>query len=432
MLRHGASVAMQREALPRPGAIYGSPSMPLPFPQLIATFALLVGVSTVPTRLMAAEDTRPVMKIVVSMPFTGSANARSTGTVNGAKMAFDEVNWEIAGHRIEFDVQDDASPERGNWDPALEGAIADRAAADADVVAYIGPYNSGAAKISMPKLNAAGVLHVSPSNTATGLTKPGLGEAGEPECYRPSGKVSYFRVVPADDIQGRNAADFAKELGIGRVFIIHDREVYGKGVATRFRERAKAIGLTEVGFDGIDTKASNYRSLMAKVRSSGADLVYFGGTTQTGAGQIAKDLVANGVKAKLLCPDGCFEPAFIEAAGAANLEGRAYITFGGLPPEMLTGPGKDFLDAYAKKYGAGEMQGYAVYGYEAGRVVAEAIKRAGRKDRAAIVAAAHTIKDFASAVGTYSLDANGDTSLAVMSVNLVKDGKFEFVKLMGQ
>jgi branched-chain amino acid transport system substrate-binding protein len=132
-------------------------------------------------------------------------------------------------------------------------------------------------------------------------------------------------------------------------------------------------------------------------------------------------------------PDGCFEPAFIESAGAKNLEGRCYITFGGLPPEQLTtGAGKAFLDRYRAAYGAGDMQGYAIYGYEAGRVVVEAIRRAGRKDRDAIVAAAATIKDLAGAIGTYSFDENGDTTSAVMSVNEVRDGAFSFVQMLGK
>src|SRR5437868_5950800 len=142
-----------------------------------------------------------VIKIVSSLPRTGSANTQSTTMVNGIKMAIDEVGGKIGPYTIAYEDWDDASPERGAWDPAIEAANADKAIKDPDVMAYIGTYNSGAAKISMPKLNAAGVVMVSPANTWPGLTKPGIGEANEPMVYRPSGKVTYYRVVPADDIQ---------------------------------------------------------------------------------------------------------------------------------------------------------------------------------------------------------------------------------------
>ena len=115
----------------------------------------------------------------------------------------------------------------------------------------IGTFNSGAAKISMPKLNDAGLAMVSPANTAAELTKPGMGDASEPAIYRPSGKVTYFRVVPADDIQGAAGAQWAKDLGAKRVYVLHDREVYGQGVASVFKASAVKLGLDVVGFEGI-------------------------------------------------------------------------------------------------------------------------------------------------------------------------------------
>ena len=186
-----------------------------------------------------------------------------------------------------------------------------------------------------------------------------------------------------------------------------------------------------VGYEGIDSKAANFRSLATKIKSTGADLVYFGGTTQTGAGQLAKDLVSSGVKVKLMVPDGCRENALIESAGKDNLEGRTYVTFGGLPPSELKGKGRDFYEAYKKKFNS-EPEAYSVYGYEAAKVVLEAIKRAGKKDREAIRATVAGTKDFNGALGKWSFDANGDTSLKVMMVEEIKDGKFVPVKIVGQ
>ncbi|MBA2482075.1 MAG: branched-chain amino acid ABC transporter substrate-binding protein [Planctomycetes bacterium] len=385
--------------------------------------------------LTAAHAADNVLTIVSSFPRTGSANAQTTTIVNGIRMAIEEAGGAITlggtVYQLNYLDWDDASPEKGQWDPAVEGANADKAIRDPDVMAYIGTYNSGAAKIAMPKLNQAGLVMVSPANTATGLTKPGQGEKNEPDVYRPSGKVTYFRIVPADDIQGEAAAKWAKEMGVAKAYVLHDKEVYGRGVAESFKRNAEKIGIAIAGIDGIDGKASNYRSLITKIRQHQPQLVYFGGTTQNNAGQIAKDMVSGGLDAKLMVPDGCYENAFITSAGAQNLDGRAFVTFCGAPPAQLTGKGKTFVEAYRKKFSA-EPEAYAAYGYEAANVVIDAIRRAGKKDRAAIVAAVAATKDFDGALGKWSFDANGDTTQTVVSGNTVKGGAFEFVKLLGE
>jgi branched-chain amino acid transport system substrate-binding protein len=274
------------------------------------------------------------IKIISSLPRTGSANAQTTSMVNGIKMAIAEVGT-INGATILYEDWDDASAQRGNWDPAVEAANADKAIADKSILAYIGTYNSGASKISIPILNKAGLVMISPANTYPGLTKPGTGEANEPRIYRPTGKINFFRVVPTDDIQGAVAAEFCmKDLAAKKAFVLHDRELYGKGIADVFKKTAEAGGVQVVGFEGIDAKASNYRSLVTKIRAANPDVVFFGGTTQTNAGQILKDLRAGGCKVPFVSPDGTYEKAYIEAAGKENLEkaaGGVYITFGGLP-----------------------------------------------------------------------------------------------------
>ena len=385
----------------------------------------------------AAQDTQVVapatagtLKIISSLPRTGSANAQTNTMVNGIKLAIDEVGGQIDGWKIAYEDMDDASPQRGNWDPAVEAQNANAAVKDSDCIAYIGTFNSGAAKVAMPILNRAGLAMVSPANTTPGLTKPGLGAENEPLVYRPSGKINYFRVVPTDDLQGVEAANWAKSLKAGKVFILNDRELYGIGIANVFQKQAEKLGIEVVGFEGIDSKAANYRSLATKVKATSPDLVYFGGTTQSNAGQVAKDLRSGGYEGMFMVPDGCFEQAFIEAAGAANLNGKTYITFGGLPAEKMTGKGADFLAAYKLKFGA-DPEAYASYGYEAARVVLQAIAQAKTKDRAGILAAISATKDFDGVLGKWSFDANGDTSSRVMSGQAVQDGKFVFVKVLG-
>ena len=162
---------------------------------------------------------------------------------------------------------DDATPARGAWDAGKEAENANKAVADADVMVYIGTFNSGAAKVAIPILNRANLVMISPANTYPGLTKPGKGEPNEPDIYYPSGKRNYARVVPADDLQGAVAANWAKQLGATKVYILDDTELYGHGIADVFAETAKKIGLSVAGGpEGIDSKASDYRALATKIR----------------------------------------------------------------------------------------------------------------------------------------------------------------------
>jgi len=399
--------------------------MNVPLFRFIAAFLFLFG------SFAFGAQGDPVIKIVSSLPLTGSARGQTDTIVNGIVMAIEESGSKIGNFVIKYEDLDDATAAAGQWTAEKEAANADQAIKDPDVMVYIGTYNSGAAKVSMPKLNQAGILMISPANTWPGLTKPGKGDQGEPEKYRPSGKINYTRVVPADDIQGVVSADWAKKLGLLKVFILDDREVYGKGIADLFHARADEIGLKVLGHEGIDAQAQEFKPLMTKIKASRPQLIYFGGTTQTKAGQLVKDMLAVGLDAKFMCPDGCFEDAFIDSAGADNLQDRALVTFGGLPPEKLTGKGADFVANYQKKFGK-MPEGYAVYGYECGKVAIEAIRRAGKKDRDAVRGAGLSIKNFsAGALGKWSFDKNGDTTLRTMSGNTVKGGKFAFMAVLG-
>jgi branched-chain amino acid transport system substrate-binding protein len=330
----------------------------------------------------------------------------------------------VGGATIVFEDMDDATPARGAWDAGKEAENANKAVSDADVMVYVGTFNSGAAKVSIPILNRANLVMISPANTYPGLTKPGKGEPNEPDVYYPGGKRNYARVVPADDLQGAVAANWSKQLGATKVYILDDTELYGHGIATVFAETAGKIGLSVAGGpEGIDSKASDYRALATKIRGTGADMIYYGGITQNNAGKLFKDLRSVlGNNIKLMGPDGIYEQAFLDDAGDAA-EG-VYVTFGGVPPTKLVGKGADWYKAYKAKFNA-EPEAYAAYGYESMKIALDAIQRAGRKDRDAIRTAVFATKDYDGVLGKWSFDANGDTSLSTMSGRPVKDGKFD-------
>jgi branched-chain amino acid transport system substrate-binding protein len=382
-----------------------------------------------PGKTPSSGATSGTIKIVSSLPRTGSANTPTTAIVNGFKLALDDAGGKAGPFTIVYEDWDDSSAKKGNWDPEVEAANGAKAAADPDIMVYLATYDSGAAKISMPIVNKANLAMVSPANTATGLTKPGMGEPGEPDIYRASGKITYFRVVPADDIQGRVGAQWMQEMGAKQVYVLDDRSLYGKGIADVFEQTAGDLGLKVLGREGLDPKAQEFRSLMTKIKELKPDWLYIGATTQTGAGQLVKDAVAVGLEAKMMMPDGAMERPLIDSAGAQNANDRVFLTFGGVPPSAMTGKGGEIAKRYQEKYGI-EPQSYAVYGYTVMQVALEAIAKAGVKDREKIRAAIAETSQVDGPLGTWKFDENGDTSLTTMSGNAVKDGKFTLVKLL--
>jgi len=374
-----------------------------------------------------------------SLPRQGSSKGQTDTIVNAIKFALERRGGAIGGWTINYVDQDDSTAEAGKWTPEKETDNATKAVADANLVAYIGTFNSGAAKISIPILCKQGIAMVSPANTYPGLTKPGKGDVGEPDKYYTDckgGIKNYFRDVPADDLQGKVGADWAKDLGAAKVYILDDTEIYGKGVADVFDASAKAAGLTVLGHDQAPGKSTDFKALAAKIKAAAPDLVYYGGITQNNAGQLWKDLREAMPDVKLMGPDGIYEEAFLTAAGAAA-EGT-YLTFGGTTADQYTGDAAKFRDDYKAKFGT-SLEVYTIYGYEAANVVFDAIDKAikaGATDaatiRAGVLTALHALKDYKGVTGTWSFDANGDTSTALFSGTQVKSGKFTFVKVLGQ
>ena len=390
------------------------------------------GTSPAATPAVSSPGDPNTVKIISMLPMTGSALGQSQTMVNGIQQALAETDSKACDGKIQiqYEVYDDATAAAGKWDPAQVTSNSNKAVADGSVVAVIGHFNSGAAKLSIPVLNQANIVMISPANTYPGLTKPGKGEAKEPNVYYPAGTRNFSRVVPADDLQGAVAGNWAKSLGVQKVYILDDQELYGKGIADVFEATAKKVGIQVLGREGIDVKASDYKALMNKIKALNPDLIYFGGTTQNNAGQIIKDMRNVGMTpdaVKFMGPDGIKEQALIDAAGK-DAE-AVYATFGGLPPQGLTGAGAKWYESYKAKYNA-EPEAYTAYAYEAAKVAIGAINKVCKNDRGAIREAVMATKDFNGVLGTWSFDPNGDTSLTTMSGNVVKGGKWEFVSAL--
>jgi branched-chain amino acid transport system substrate-binding protein len=364
------------------------------------------------------------IKIVSSLPRTGASKPQTDAVVNGIRMALDEIGSKIGGATLQYQDLDDANPDRNTWDAAKEADNANQAAGDGDVMVYIGPFNSGAARVSIPILDKADLVMISPSATYDGLTRPGHGQPGEPDVYYPAGKRNFARVVPTDSVQGAVAAGWAQRLGAQKVYVLDDGDNYGTAVATVFTDTARKIGLNVVaGPDAIDPRAPDYSELASKIRDANPDLVYFGGLTDNNGGRLIHDL-RSGLpdNVKIMGPDGLYTQAFLDDAGdAAN---GAYITFGTIAPSKLTGRGAEWYRSYKVRYNV-EPAVYAPYAYEATKVAIDAIKRAGKKDRGAIREAVFATRDFEGILGRWSFDDVGDTTLTTMSGRQIKDGRFD-------
>lgn len=378
------------------------------------------------------------LKIVSSLPMTGSSLTQTQTIVNAEELRLAQANNQACGgkYKLAYEAWDDASAAQGQWDPAVETANGNKAAADPSIIAYLGTFNSGAAKLSIPILDQAGPLvMISPANTYPGLTKPGYGQ-GEPDVYYPAGVRNYARVVTADDVQGKVDANFmSSQLGVKNVYILDDQQLYGKGVADVFEKTAKSLGMNVLGHEGIDTKASDYKALMTKISTSNngnpPDGIFVGMVIDSNATQLLKDKVAimgDNTKVKFMGPDGIQTQAMIDGAGKDIAEG-IYASVAGLAfPDALTDAGKKFVSDYEAKYGK-LTEPYSIYGYEDMNVLLQAIENVcasggDPSNRKAVRDAVFAIKDFNGVLGTWSFDQNGDTTLTDMTVYQAKSGAY--------
>ncbi len=357
------------------------------------------------------------VKIVSDLPLQGSSAGQTETMVNAIKLYLEQIGGKAGDFTVSYESFDDSTAAKGAWDEATCAANARKYVEDESILGVIGTFNSGCAKIEVPIANEGTLAYVSPANTAVGLTHEGPGsEPGEPDKYYPSGTRNYTRVVASDDFQGQVDATYMKDqLGVTSVYILDDKDAYGKGVADAFEIAAKDIGLKVAGHTGWDANAQNYKALMTQIKATGADGMFVGGISCFNGGQVIKDkvsVVGDNDAVKLLVSDGFVLDSLFDEAGADNLAG----TYGSAPvlnPEDLTGAGKTFLDAYQAKYGAPEV--YTAYAAAAAQALVDAISRSdgSRED---VVAKLFETNISDGIVGPMAFNANGDPKGGLISI----------------
>ena len=331
-------------------------------------------------------DGNPDYIIASDFPLQGSSRTQTEQMIAAIRQVLVDADWQAGDYKIGYQSCDDATAQAGKWDSGKCNQNANAYAANDKVIGVIGTFNSGCAAIIIPVLNQApdgGIAMISPANTYTCLTVniPGGCDSTEPDKYYPSGSRNYTRVAPSDDYQGAFLAEFAKEQGTTKMYVLNDKEAYGLGVATTTRKALEHVGIEVVGFDAWDPKASSYEALMKKIQGTGADGVFLGGLIDENGAQLIKDKVAvlgpNDGDVKLYAPDGFTAQATIDETGpACELAGK-------------------------------EIDPYAIYGGQAAQILMDAIANSDGT-RASVIEQMFATEVTDGLLGSFSFNENGD------------------------
>jgi len=360
--------------------------------------ALLIAAAGV-TPAAAAEET--VVRVGILLPLNGEILATTGPIREGALLTL--AGAAIPGVRIEPVVLDHAvdgvrSPEKAAEDLAA-------LVADPSVVAVIGPYNSSVAEVLIPIATEAGLLLCSPSNTLPELTVgPRAAELRAGRADRPA----YIRTSATDAVQAPVMARLGRErLGLTRIAVVDDGDVYGRTIADLFSAAWAELGGEVTGRETAPVGSADPRAIAERLAATDPEAFYFGGLPATGAGAFRSALVELGLgELPYLVAEGANDgPAsmpgtFLDAAGPGSGE----IWSAGAAPHDY--PGRE---AFAAAYGS-EPPPYAATASACADVVLEAIAAGGSDPQREAVRAFATDpgRTFASVFGPISFDANGD------------------------
>jgi branched-chain amino acid transport system substrate-binding protein len=374
------------------------------------------------------------LTIYSSLPLQGTSRGQSLAVINGEKLALKNVGGKVGKYTIKYVSLDDSTAQNpGSADDGQTQQNARKAVRDKTTIFYLGEFNSGGTKVSLPILNQGGIPQISPSNTYVGLTtnEPGS-EPGEPQKYYPAiskyGRT-YARTVPRDVIQGAALATVMKEDGCKTVDIWNDKTTYGAGIAKNVEKSVKEQGMQAGNKQGTDRNTPNYRS---QAQNAKGDCFFWGGVTGENGVQVYKDVAASNTTAKLYGPDGVAEEAFTNPSKKgipASVGKRVKFTVATLGVKDLPEAGP-VLEKYKSTYNTKSVDPYGIYGYETMALALDALKRAGSKanDRGAVVKQLFNTKNRKSVIGTYSIDKNGDTTLTDYGLYTIKAGVPEYQK----
>lgn len=352
------------------------------------------------------EDPMGVVKIKKGDPIhiacwmvvAGPDASLGTDTKRGVEIAVGDVGGKLLGHPIKISTQDTGCNAEGGQ------AAATKLASDPTIVAAVGSNCSSEAKPGVPILWKAGIVTVSPSNTAPYLTDPKRG----PE-YN-----GYLRTCHNDKVQGAVAAEFAlKKLGLKKAATIHDGSVYAEQLQAVFAETFKKMGGTVTAQEAVAPTDTDMRPVLTKIATGKPEFIYYPIFIAAG-GHVTRQVKEVGglENVKLMGADGIFSPDFYKAAGDT-----AIGMFHSSPDFSAFAAGyKDFLAKHQKKYGEKPLAPFHAHGYDAARIIFAAIEKVGKNapdgtlyiGRKQLRDALYATKNFKGLTGNVTCDQYGD------------------------
>jgi len=282
-----------------------------------------------------------------------------------------------------------------------------QAIGDGSTIAYLGELAPGASEQSLGITNAQDVLQVTPTDTAVEQTQHTPAVPNSPDRYYESlsgNGRTFARVVPTTALEAKALVAQMQALGVRRLYIRTDGTPYGAALAHAVRSSA-ASSITPVS------------------SSSGADGVMYAGGATADAVATFNQAAAGNPAAKLFAPSALAENSFAAALSPAARR-AAYISSPGFGPGNPVPPqGQQFLSAFKAAYRHAPAP-QAIFGYEAMSAVMSVLHSAGSSvdNRNTVVKDFFAIRNRPSVLGTYSINQNGDTSIAPFLISRVKGG----------
>jgi branched-chain amino acid transport system substrate-binding protein len=378
----------------------------------------------------ASETTGNQLAIYSSLPLQGPDAPISAEIVDGERLALSQAGGQIGDLKVGYVSLDDANPKTGELDPSATATDAKMAAQDTSTIAYLGEYSSAATAVSLPLINAAGILQVSPGSPYVGLTSSRDAGQDEPERFYPSGKRSFGRLQLGDPAQAVAQSELMRSLHVHELYVLDDQDPFEVPLAELVVDEAEHAGIAVAGHDSIAaTPGAVFTGEIEKIEHSGADAVFFAGGP--GAGTVALWRALHEADPALLLygSSSLVAEAFTSAIGAAA--SQTYLTTPTLALSDYPPSAQRVLAQYRKQFG-GEPGAWALYGYEAMSVVLDAIRRAGvhGNDRQSVIDAFFASGERDSVLGRYAIEADGEPTFTRYGVDRVVGGQARFYRAL--
>jgi len=406
---------------------------------LLALGAALAGCGTTAT-VQGGNDTFSATTLTVysDLPLLGDDAAAQQSIVDGEALALYDaggrVRFPVHGRvqelHVSFDSLNDANPAVGGWTQEATGLSAHTASQDLSSAAYIGDFDSGATFHSLPLNDENDVLQVSPGSPYLGFTDRGPGvPSNQPTYFYPFGfaaphhtfQGTFARLVPSYRQEARATLAYMRSLGVRRLYLLADgADALDGEIVPLVAAQARAAGIVVVGRRSVaggsvaapaGIAPGQFAGVAHAVAVSGADAVLYGGAANVTAPALWQELHAVLPQAKLFAPSTLAQPAFLTALGASAH--ATYVTSPYLEPGQYPPSARRVLREFRRIYPGVAPTVYALYGYEAMRIVLAAIHKAGRQapKRSALRDAFFSLGTIHGVIGDYRIAANGDTSL---------------------